>query len=132
LINKIILASKLFSGIIKNMNKFDGKSYFIDNPLEFQRTSIAGPNGTSFPRASISYYDEKFKKIFVKSFPPSIANNILELYNQSGHQGEFKITKTGQGKQSRYEVTQLKKTEKAQVITPKTIINAIMELDVNK
>jgi hypothetical protein len=39
------------------MNEFDGKSYFIDNPIEFQRTSIAGPNGTSFPRASITFHD---------------------------------------------------------------------------
>jgi len=114
------------------MNRFDGKFYWIDDPLAFQRTSI----GESFPRASITLYDTRISlkpepehNQFIKTFPIHIADNILELYKLSNNQGEFKIIKTGQGKQSRYQVTHIPKVE---VITPRIIINPIMELDVNE
>ena len=114
------------------MNRFDGKYYWIDEPLAFQRTSIVGPSGETFPRASMSFWDEEQECEFVKTFPVRIANNILELYRLSDNQGKFKIAKTGQGKESKYEVTHVPKTAKVEVITHKTIINPIMELDVNE
>ena len=117
------------------MNRFDGKYYWIDEPLAFQKTSI----GESFPRASITLYDtiislmpEPEHNQFIKTFPIHVADNILELYRESNNQGEFKIIKTGQGKQSRYEVIYIPETAKVEVITTRIIINPIMELDVNE